>query len=472
MSGLHERSVAELCDLIESRTVSPLDITKACLDRIAACNAAVNAFVTLRTEAALEEARAAEAEIVRGRRRGPLHGIPVAHKDLYWTKGLRTTAGSQIRADFVPAEDATIVARLRAAGMVLLGKLNTQEFAYGPTNEDSLFGPVHNPWNLECHAGGSSGGSGAALALKMLPAATGSDTGGSIRIPAACCGVTGFKPTYGRSSRYGIFPLCWTMDHGGPMARSARDIAMLLQVMAGPDSKNPTTVNRDVPDYTAALDGNIQGLRVGVPTRYFYDRALPEIEQVVREGLRALADLGAKIIEIDIPDVEHSAGAAAVIYYAEATAYHDDEFLAGRGHLFTDRVRRFLEFGNFILARDYLQAQRYRAYLGRTVAAQWAKVDLIVTPTLPITTTPLGQPTISIRGVEQPVYLALLRNTEPFNLTGLPALTVPCGRSTGGLPIGMQIVGPPFGESAVLRLGDAFQRATTWHKGRPPAPAR
>ncbi len=468
MTAFHERSVAELSELISSGAASPVDVTKDCLDRVAACNTAVNAFVTLQAEVALEEARAAEREIVRGRRRGPLHGIPIAHKDLYRTKGLRTTAGSRILADFVPDEDATIVARLRAAGMILLGKLNTQEFAYGPTNEDSLFGPVHNPWNLECHAGGSSGGSAAALALRMLPAATGSDTGGSIRIPAACCGITGLKPTYGRSSRYGIFPLCWTMDHGGPMTRSARDAALLLQAMAGPDPKDPTTVDREIPDYTAALDSGIEGQRIGIPTRYFFDRALPEVDTAVRAALQVLADLGAEVIEIDIPHVEHAAAAAAVIYYAEATAYHDDEFMAGRGHLFTDRVRRFLEFGNFILARDYLQAQRYRTLLGREVAALWRKVDLIVTPTLPITATPIGQPTVSIRGNEQPVYLALLRNTEPFNLTGLPALTVPCGVSAGGLPIGLQIVGRPFDEAGVLRLGDAFQRATTWHNRRPP----
>jgi aspartyl-tRNA(Asn)/glutamyl-tRNA(Gln) amidotransferase subunit A len=467
MREIHERSLAELSDLIERRAVSPVEITKACIDRIEACNPSVNAVVTLQADVALEEARAAEAEILRGRRRGPLHGIPVAHKDLYWTKDLLTTAGSQLRADFVPAEDATTVARLRSAGMILLGKLNTQEFAYGPTNEHSLFGPVRNPWDLGRYAGGSSGGSGAALALRMLPAATGSDTGGSIRIPASCCGVTGLKPTYGRVSRYGIFPLAWSMDHSGPMARSARDVAMLLKAIAGLDPKDAATADHEVPDYSGTLTGDIKGQRLGVPSRYFYDRAMPEIEETVRFALRVLADLGAEIVEIDIPDIEHAAAAAAVLYYVEATAYHDDEFLAGRGHLYTDRVRRFLELGNFILARDYLQAQRYRTLLGRHIAARLQEVDLIVTPTLPITATPFAQPTVTIRGMEQPVYLALLRNTEPFNLTGLPALTVPCGFSAEGLPIGMQIVGRPFEESAVLRVGDAFQRATDWHDRHP-----
>ena len=469
MAELYELSIAKLSNLIDSRAISPVSLTMAYLEQIAARNPAVNAFVTLQADVAIEEARAAEAAIVRGQRQGPLHGIPIAHKDLYWTKGLRTTAGSRIHADFVPSEDATVVSRLRSAGMVLLGKLNTQEFAYGPTNEDSLFGPARNPWSVGCHPGGSSGGSAAALALGMVPAATGTDTGGSIRIPAACCGITGLKPTYGRTSRYGIFPLCWTMDHAGPMARSARDAAMLLQAMAGRDPKDRTTADRSVPDYVAALDGNLSGQRIGVPTSYFYDRALPEVEAAARAALRVLSDLGSELIEIDITEIEHAAAAAAVIYYVEATAYHDDEFLGGRGGLFTDRVRRFLELGNFISARDYLQAQRYRDLLGRIVATHFQSVDLIVTPTLPITATPLGESTIGVRGVEQPVYLTLLRNTEPFNLTGLPAISVPCGFSTEGLPIGLQIVGRPFEEASILRAGDAFQRMTKWHNRRPPA---
>jgi aspartyl-tRNA(Asn)/glutamyl-tRNA(Gln) amidotransferase subunit A len=469
VSELNELSVAELSELIDRREVSPVDVTEACLRRIESTNSSINAFVTVQADIARKEARAAEAEIVAGRRVGPLHGIPVAHKDLYRTKGLRTTAGSRVHEDHVPAEDATTVARLRAAGMVLLGKLNTQEFAYGPTNEDSLFGPVRNPWNRACHPGGSSGGSGAALALDMCPATTGTDTGGSIRIPASCCGVTGLKPTYGRTSRAGVYPLCWTMDHSGPMARSARDIALLLKAMAGRDLADPTTADRVVPDYAAALDGNLNGLRVGVPSRYFYDRTLPEIEASARAALKVLEDLGAELVEFDVADIEHAATAAAVTYYVEATAYHDDEFVGGRSGLFTDRVRRFLELGNFITARDYLQSQRYRTLLGRNLAAQLRQVDLIVTPTLPITATPLGQSTIDIRGVEQPVYLALLRNTEPFNLTGLPALTVPCGISAAGLPIGLQIVGRPFEEAAVLQAGDAFQRVTDWHLRRPAA---
>ena len=466
MTDLSQMSIAELSDRIRNGDVSPVEVTQACLDRIASTNDKVNAVVTLQQDVALAEARACEADIAKGDYRGPLHGIPIAHKDLYWTKDLRSTAGSRLKESFVPEEDATVVARYRAAGTVLLGKLNTQEFAYGPTNEHSIFGPARNPWNLDCYAGGSSGGSGAAVALGMCAGATGSDTGGSIRIPSACCGITGIKPTYGRVSRKGIFPLCWTMDHPGPMTRSVRDVAMMLQPIAGRDPNDPATPDREVPDYVVALDGAIDGLRIGVPSGYFYDRADPEVEQTVRGALSVLADLGARVDEVEIPHIEHAACAAAIIYYAEATAYHDDD-IAPHGELYTDRVRAFLEFGNYILAKDYLHAQRFRTLLGRAIADVFKRVDILVTPTLPITATPIGQKTVMIRDDEQPVYLALLRNTEPFNLTGLPALTLPCGFSTTGMPISMQLVGRPFDEATVLRLGHAYQGVTDWHERRP-----
>lgn len=466
MTDLSQLSIAELSDRIRNGDISPVEVTQACLDRIASANDKVNAVVTLQQDVALAEARACEADIAKGDYRGPLHGIPIAHKDLYWTKGLRSTAGSRLKENFIPEKDATVVARYRAAGTVLLGKLNTQEFAYGPTNEHSIFGPARNPWNLACYAGGSSGGSGAAVALGMCAGATGSDTGGSIRIPSACCGITGIKPTYGRVSRKGIFPLCWTMDHPGPMTRSVRDVAMMLQPIAGRDPNDPATPDREVPDYVAALDGAIDGLRVGVPSGYFYDRADSEVERTVRGALSVLADLGARVDEVEIPHIEHAACAAAIIYYAEATAYHDDD-IAPHGELYTDRVRAFLEFGNYILAKDYLHAQRFRTLLGRAVADVLKRVDILVTPTLPITATPIGQKTVMIRDDEQPVYLALLRNTEPFNLTGLPALTLPCGFSTKGMPISMQFVGRPFDEATVLRLGHAYQEVTDWHELRP-----
>ena len=468
MTSLNELSIAEIAELIRSQEVSPVDVTRACIDCIASFNDKVNAVVTLQEATALSEARDCEKEIAKGNYRGPLHGIPIAHKDLYYTKGLRSTAGSLLRQDFVPEEDATVVARYREAGTVLLGKLNTQEFAYGPTSEHSMFGPVRNPWNISCFAGGSSGGSGAAVALGMCMGATGSDSGGSIRIPASCCGVTGIKPTYGRASRFGIYPLCWTMDHPGPMTRSVIDTAIMLQPMVGRDPKDPATQDRKIPNYVEMLNAPMDGPILGVPTRYFFDTADPEVEKTVRDAIVVLTKLGAKVEEVDIPHIEHASTAAAILYYAEASAYHDDD-IGPFGDLYTERVRRFLEFGNYILAKDYIHAQRYRTLLGNEISAVLKRVDLLVTPTLPIVSMPIGQgqQSIDIRGVEQTVYLALLRNTEPFNLTGLPALTLPCGFSRNGLPIGLQIVGRPFDETSVLRLGHAYQNVTDWHKRRP-----
>lgn len=466
MMDLAGLSLVEVAERIRRKEMSPVEVTRAYLERITAHNGKVNAFVTVTAGEALTAARHAETEIQRGQYRGPMHGMPIGHKDLYYTRGVRTTAGSRVREAFVPEEDATVVAHYRVAGAVMLGKLNTHEFAYGPTNEHSMFGPARNPWDLERVTGGSSGGSGAAIALSLCAGSTGSDTGGSIRMPAACCGIVGLKPTYGRASRHGIFPLCWTMDHPGPMTRTVRDAAVMLQPIAGHDVRDPATSRRPVPDYTAALVGDLRGLRVGVPTRYFYDRADPVIERCVRAAAGKLGDLGPEVREVDIAHIEHAAAAALTIYLAEATAYHEDT-LAARPDLYTPQVRGFLELGNYVLAKDYLHAQRYRQLLGQSVAEVFKQVDVLVTPTLPITATRIGQQTITVRGVEETVFAALLRNTEPFNLTGLPALAVPCGFSPERLPISMQLVGRPFEEATILRLGHAYQEATDWHRQRP-----
>ncbi len=466
MSDPAALSIAALGAGLRDKQISPVEAARACFARMAAQNDKVNAFVTPDEEGALAAARQAEAEIARGDYKGPLHGIPIAHKDLYCTKGLRSTAGSRLHENFVPDEDATVVARYRAAGTVLLGKLNTHEFAYGPTNEHSMFGPARNPWNPAHISGGSSGGSGAAVALGLCAGATGSDTGGSIRIPAACCGIVGLKPTYGRASRAGIFPLCWSMDHPGPLTRTVRDAAIMLQPIVGHDPRDAATVRRAAPDYLAALDDGVAGLRLGVPSRYFYDRSDEQVEAAVRAALAALAEQGAVIEEVDIAHIEHAAAAALAIYLAEAIAYHDDR-IGPDGHLYTDQVRGFLELGNYVLAKDYLHAQRYRTLLGQSMAAVFERVDFLLTPTLPIAATEIGQDSIEVRGVAQTPFAALLRNTEPFDLTGLPALVVPCGFSDAGLPISLQIVGRPFDEAGVLRVGQAYQAATDWHERRP-----
>ncbi len=466
MTGLTAMDVAELGAQIAARKVSPVEVAQAFLSRIGAVNDRLNAFVTLTEDAALAAARAAEAEIAAGRHRGPLHGIPLGHKDLYATAGVRTTAGSRVLADNVPAEDATVVAQLAAAGMVCLGKLNTHEFAYGPTNEHSMFGPSRNPWDTDRITGGSSGGSGAAVAAGLAPIASGSDTGGSIRMPAAACGVTGLKPTYGRASRAGIFPLCWTMDHPGPLSRSAWDAALFMTAIAGPDPRDAATADRPGEDYAAALTGRVRGLRIGIPRRYFYDRSQVEVTDLVEAALRDLEKLGAELVEVNLPHIDHAAAAAMAIYVAEATAYHDDTLDENAG-LYTEQVRTFLELGDQLLAKDYLHAQRYRTLLGREMAAALAEVDVLATPGIPMTATPIGQEAVSIRGAEDGVFGAILRNTEPFDLTGLPALVMPCGFAPDGLPVSLQIAGRAFDEAAILNVGHAFQQATDWHRRRP-----
>jgi aspartyl-tRNA(Asn)/glutamyl-tRNA(Gln) amidotransferase subunit A len=466
MAALTDQSIAELAPQLAGRKLSPVELTKAHLDRIKAVNAKVNAYVLVTEEAALAEARAAEAEIMRGDYRGPLHGIPIGQKDLIETKGVRSTAASRVLANHVPEEDATVVVRWRGAGTVMLGKLNTHEFAYGPTNDSSSFGPCRNPWDTACFSGGSSGGSGAAVALGMAVGATGTDTGGSIRIPSACCGVTGLKPTYGRVPRSGIFPLCWTMDHPGPMARSVEDCAYLLQPLVGRDARDAASVDRAAADYLTALKGGAKGKRIGIVTRHFYAKAHEEVERAVRDAVKVIEGLGAAVEEVDLPDIEHAATAALIMYLAEGTAWHDD-WLNERSAEFTDQVRTFLELGNYVLAKDYIRAQRFRSHLGQQVARVFERVDVLATPTLPITAQPIGQPNTTVRGKEVPVFGSLIANTEPFNLTGLPTLALPCGFSAKGMPISLQLTGRPFEEGRVLALGHAFQGATDWHRKRP-----
>jgi len=467
MTDLTECDLVELGGLIADRKASAGEIAEAFLSRIAGENEKTNAFVTVTADAARAAAAKAQGEIDAGKGRGPLHGLPVGHKDLYATRNVLTTGGSTVLADNVPDKDATVVARLTDAGMVTLGKLNTHEFAYGPTGEDSHFGGTRNPWDTGRITGGSSSGSGAAVAAGLAPVATGSDTGGSIRMPAACCGVTGLKPTYGRVPRTGILPLCWTMDHSGPLARSAMDAALILQATAGADGQDAAAPDRAVPDYTAALTGDVRGLRIGVARRYFFDQAQAQVTDRVEEALSEMEKAGAVLVDVDIPHIEHAAAAALAMYVAEATAYHDDT-LDDRAHLFTDTVRMFLELGDQLLAKDYLHAQRFRTLLGHSMAAVLAEVDVIATPGIALTATPLGQADVDINGAEEPVFGAILRNTEPFDLTGLPAVVVPCGfGADDNMPVSLQLAGRAFDEGTVLNVAHAYQQRTDWHRRRP-----
>ncbi|QOF75488.1 Asp-tRNA(Asn)/Glu-tRNA(Gln) amidotransferase subunit GatA (plasmid) [Aminobacter sp. SR38] len=467
MSDLTSLEVHELAALLVQGETSPVEITAAFLNRIGSVNPLLNAFVSMDEERALSEARQAEAEIAEGRYKGALHGIPIAHKDLYATSGMLTTGGSKLLEGNTPDEDATVVAALKAAGMVTLGKTNTHEFAYGPTNENSLFGPVRNPWNTSRISGGSSGGSAAAVAAGLAPIASGTDTGGSIRIPAACCSLTGLKPTYGRISRSGILPLCWTMDHPGPLARSARDAALFLQATAGFDHTDAASSQARVPDnYLAMMTGDVSKLKIGVVRNYFFDGTQEHVAALAEDALGVLAALGAEVVDIQVPHMEMSAAAALAIYLAEATAYHDD-WLGDRADEYTEQVRTFLELGNHLLAKDYLHAQRFRTLLGHSIAKAFESVDVIATPAVAMTATPIGEPKVTIRGQDEAVFGALLRNTEPFNLTGLPAVVVPCGFDCEGMPSGLQLVGPAFAEERILNAAHGYQLATDWHRRRP-----
>jgi len=336
--------LTDLSALIQARKLSPVELVHAYLDRIDRFDGALNGFVLVLRDACLAEAKAAEGDIMRGASRGPLHGIPIAHKDIYRTAGVRTTCCSAILKDNVPSWDATVVRQWRDAGTIMLGKLNTHEFAYGTRNTSSFFGPARNPWDLARHTGGSSGGSANTVLMGLCAGATGSDSGGSIRMPSAATGVSGIKPTFGVGSRHGIYPLMWTMDHPGPMGRSARDLALLLQPIAGHDPNDPSTVMRDYPDFSAGIDAGVRGMRIGMPRRYFFDEADAEVDAIVTAAIATLGDLGATIVEVDVPHIEHAGTASGLLHLAEAAAYHDDDFTT-RPELFTPETRDCRKIG-------------------------------------------------------------------------------------------------------------------------------
>jgi aspartyl-tRNA(Asn)/glutamyl-tRNA(Gln) amidotransferase subunit A len=470
MSDLHWASMADLGRLIATKQVSPVEVVRAHLDRIAAVDSKLRAFITVCADSALESARAAEADLMAGRVVGRLHGVPWAPKDLYSTRGVRTTGGSKILADSVPSEDSTVVARLARAGAILLGKLNMHEFAYGPEGLNAHYGDARNPWSADTHriTGGSSSGSGAAVAAGLAPGSLGSDTGGSIRIPASLCGITGLKPTYGRVSRAGVLPLSWSMDHVGPMTRSARDCALMLSVIAGYDPADPTTSVLPVPDYGAALTGDVKGLRVGLLRAHFTDPAAAEVRAAVEASAKQLEQAGAVVDEVNLTQVMHVATGSAVIVASEALAYHAP-WMRSRPQDYQPDVRERLRLGAFVNGAHYVRAQQIRALVAREVDEALARRDVLLAPATPLVAPVLGEREAALGDGPSDVRAALLRCTRPFNFSGHPACAAPCGFTPGGLPIGLQIVGRPFDETTVLRVVDAYQRMTDWHTRRPPA---
>jgi aspartyl-tRNA(Asn)/glutamyl-tRNA(Gln) amidotransferase subunit A len=448
-------TIREAAESLRARRISSVELTTAALKRIDRQNADSRVFITVTAHQAMEQARLADAELAAGKDRGPLQGIPIAVKDLFLTAGVRTTGGSRIYEDFVPDRDAAVVERLQAAGAVMLGKLNMHEMAYGITSANPHFGPVRNPWNPQHSPGGSSGGSGAAVAARIAFLAMGSDTGGSIRIPASFCGVTGLKPTYGRVSRYGALPLSWSLDHIGPLTRTVRDAALALNIIAGPDPRDPTSSRRPVVDFVPDPECSIRGLRIGFPSDFYFDNLDPDVESSVRGAIARASSLGAMLLPVRLPDMEAINAVARVILLAEAAAvvspYRD------RRDLFGPDVLALFDQGRVIPAVDYVNAQRLRRSLRREFDRVWKEVDCFLAPTTPATAPRIGDTTVRLGGRDEDVRLAATRLVRGINALGLPALSMPCGLSGAGMPVGLQIVGPAFGEALILKVGAALE---------------
>jgi aspartyl-tRNA(Asn)/glutamyl-tRNA(Gln) amidotransferase subunit A len=451
--------VGALAEKICAKTLSPVEITEAYLERIDAHQESILAYITVTADDAREAARKAESEIMSGNWRGPFHGVPIALKDLCNTRSVLTTGGSKILSDFVPNFDCTVWARLREAGAILLGKLNLHEFASGATNTNPHWGTCRNPYNLDRIPGGSSGGSGAAIVAKMAAATIGTDTGGSIRIPAAFCGCVGMKQTWGRVSRFGVLPLADSLDHAGPITRTVRDAAMMLQVIAGHDPHDATSSHEPVPDYVAGLNGDLKGVRVGV-IKELLTGLSDEVARSFNEALRQLRIIGAEVGEVDIPHIEMSSTIATNIMFAEAAEYHE-QWMRTRAHDYGADVRRMLEAGMMTPGIYYVRAQRSRAAILAENLKALEHFTVLATPTasIPAPRIDVGGRALSDSGQQIDMVAAVLRFTAPFNVTGQPALAIPTGLAPNGLPVSMQIIGKPFDEATVFRVADAYERA-------------
>jgi aspartyl-tRNA(Asn)/glutamyl-tRNA(Gln) amidotransferase subunit A len=452
-------SMSEAAELIAARKLSPVDWTEETLERIARLDPQLNCYITLTGEAALAHAHDAEAEIAAGRYRGPLHGAPLALKDLYETKGVRTTAGSLFFADHVPGADCIAVSKLAAAGAHSLGKLNMHELALGVTNNNPHFGACKNPWAPERITGGSSGGSASALAAGMCAGSLGSDTGGSIRIPASLCGIVGLKPTRGRVSLRGVIPLSWNLDHAGPMARRVRDAALLLQAIAGYDADDPYSVNAPVDDYVTHIDDGVKDWRIGVARGYFAE-ANAEVLRAVEAAAMVFAHLGAHVSEVNMDAARDAAVANPVLSASDAAAFHRERLSEHPERFGADVLNRLRSAAAFT-SSDYSMARRAQTQVRHQFERFFEGFDLLLTPTTP-SVAPLRDGLDAIEAAR-----LLTRFTSPFNLTGLPAMSVPCGFTMDGLPIGLQIVGAPWSEARVLRAGHAYERSSEWHAHAP-----
>ncbi|MEP7365130.1 MAG: amidase [Acidobacteriota bacterium] len=459
--------IPQLAALLKSRKLSPVELVRACLGQIEALNPRVNAFLTVTASHALAQAAAAEKEISAGRYRGPLHGIPYAPKDIFATKGIRTTNGSRVTADWVPDFESAVTERLNRAGAIMLGKLNLLEFAMG-SGQNGLNGPARNPWDLAYSPSGSSSGSGAAVAAGMVPFTIGSDSGGSIRGPAKSCGVVGLKPTYGRVSRHGCTTLSWTLDHAGPLAKTVAGVATVLEAMAGADHRDDACSSSAVPAYALSLTGNIKGIRIGVPTEHFFTHVEPETEAALRQARSVLKERGAVEVDITVRNAALTGVTSSTILSSEGAAYHEQR-LKKHAELFDPLVRERLEAATFNTAVDYIKALRMRTMLMQEMNRVFQSCDVILLPA--------GNPPPrlegEIAGTDVPTDPPAPPRPDTFNLanvTGVPALVLPCGFTAGPpvLPIGIQFYARPFDESTLFRVAHAYESATGWHKRTPP----
>jgi aspartyl-tRNA(Asn)/glutamyl-tRNA(Gln) amidotransferase subunit A len=460
-------SAGELALLLQARKVSPVEVVRAHLDRIEAVNPKVNAFITVTGEQALDQARKAEREIGAGRYRGPLHGVPYAPKDLIATKGIRTTNGSKVNANWIPDHESTVTARLNQAGAILIGKLNLLEFAMG-SGQNGLVGPARNPWDLRYSPSGSSSGSGAALAAGMVPLAIGSDSGGSIRGPAKSCGIVGLKPTYGRVSVFGVTTLSWTLDHVGPMARTVADTALMLRVMAGADPRDRSAAAALVPDYNSALTGNIKGLRLGIPNEYFFEHVHAETDAALRRAISLLKDMGVVLVDVQVHNAALCGAASTVILNSEAAAYHEKD-LKENADLLEPLVRERLEVATFNSAVDYIKALRLRTVLMEEMRRVFETCDILMLPA-GNAAPKLDEEIIGTDAPRDPPSPPRPDSFNIANVTGIPAMVLPCGFTAGppSLPLGIQFCARPFDEATLFRISHAYQTATDWHKRRPP----
>ena len=448
-------TIVEAARRLRGREISASELLDQCLGCIAALNSALNAFITVMEESARDAARKADEELARGLDRGPLHGIPVALKDVFLTRGVRTTAGSKLFENYIPDHDAAAVERLIQAGAVLVGKTNMHELAYGITSANPHFGTVRNPHAPARIPGGSSGGSAVAVASGMALAALGSDTGGSIRIPAAFCGVVGLKPSYGRVSRYGMLPLSFSQDHAGPIAGSVRDAGLIMNAIAGHDSRDPSSSRRPVEDYVPA--GSLEGVRIGLPENFYFERVTPAVREAVERAAELAERCGARVLRVRVPDMDAVNTIGRVLLLAEAAAALTPH-LAQRAGI-GDDVRTLLDQGRLVPATDYVNAQRLRRLKQDEFRLLWRQVDILFTPTVPLGAPKIGETAVEIEGRSEDVRLAATRLVRGMDVLGLPAISLPCGLDPNGLPLGLQIIAPEFREAALLSVAAAVERA-------------